>query len=170
LPSRDCKQVCLALVVSREGMLIGYEVFAGNPERGKVRSPQMRQQVGRARARRLYVGTAAEVLSLGDGQTYISSGLLPYRESSARITRSPIVLVDTSRSNDKPSRMDANHREWWCPARVTPHCSVHPRPLAPPDTRALSTNVQSAVQASRSVRMTMPMSASLGIYARKGAR
>jgi hypothetical protein len=26
----DCKQVCLALVVSREGMPIGYEVFAGN--------------------------------------------------------------------------------------------------------------------------------------------
>jgi transposase len=27
---RDCPQVCLALVVSREGMPIGYEVFAGN--------------------------------------------------------------------------------------------------------------------------------------------
>lgn len=26
----DCKQVCLALVVSREGMPLGYEVFAGN--------------------------------------------------------------------------------------------------------------------------------------------
>jgi transposase len=26
----DCKQVCLALVVNREGMPIGYEVFAGN--------------------------------------------------------------------------------------------------------------------------------------------
>ncbi len=66
---RDCKQVCLALVVSREGMPIGYEVFAGNPERGEVRSPQMRPPIGRARARRLYVGTAAEVLSLGDDGT-----------------------------------------------------------------------------------------------------
>jgi len=27
---RDCKQVCVALVVSREGMPLGYEVFAGN--------------------------------------------------------------------------------------------------------------------------------------------
>lgn len=26
----DCKQVCIALVVSREGMPVGYEVFAGN--------------------------------------------------------------------------------------------------------------------------------------------
>ena len=26
----DCKQVCIALVVSREGMPLGYEVFAGN--------------------------------------------------------------------------------------------------------------------------------------------
>src|SRR5437899_5339004 len=26
----DCKQVCLALVVTREGMRLGYEVFAGN--------------------------------------------------------------------------------------------------------------------------------------------
>src|SRR5439155_396928 len=26
----DCKQVCLALVVTREGMPLGYEVFAGN--------------------------------------------------------------------------------------------------------------------------------------------
>src|SRR5208283_1664340 len=26
----DCKQVCIALVVSREGMPIGYELFAGN--------------------------------------------------------------------------------------------------------------------------------------------
>jgi len=26
----DCKQVCLALVVSREGLPFGYEVFAGN--------------------------------------------------------------------------------------------------------------------------------------------
>jgi hypothetical protein len=29
-PRADCKQVCLALVVSPEGMPIGYEVFAGN--------------------------------------------------------------------------------------------------------------------------------------------
>ena len=27
---RDCKQVCIALVVTREGMPLGYEVFAGN--------------------------------------------------------------------------------------------------------------------------------------------
>ena len=26
----DCKQVCIALVVTREGMPLGYEVFAGN--------------------------------------------------------------------------------------------------------------------------------------------
>ena len=26
----DCKQVCLALVVTREGMPVGYELFAGN--------------------------------------------------------------------------------------------------------------------------------------------
>ncbi|MDF0675727.1 MAG: hypothetical protein P0120_15615 [Nitrospira sp.] len=26
----DCKQVCLALVVTREGVPLGYEVFAGN--------------------------------------------------------------------------------------------------------------------------------------------
>ena len=26
----DCKQVCLALVVTRAGMPVGYEVFAGN--------------------------------------------------------------------------------------------------------------------------------------------
>jgi transposase len=26
----DCKQVCIALVVSREGIPLGYEVFAGN--------------------------------------------------------------------------------------------------------------------------------------------
>jgi hypothetical protein len=53
---RDCKQICLALVVSRKGMPIGDEVFAGNPERGEVRSPQMRPPIGRARARRLDVG------------------------------------------------------------------------------------------------------------------
>ena len=136
---RHCDHACAqpAIVIER----------AGNPERGEVRSLQMRQQIGRARARRL-----------------------PYRESSARITRSPIVLVDTSRSNDKPSRMDANHREWWCPARVTPHRSVRPRPLSAARYAAVSTNVRSAVEASRSVRMTMSMSASLGIYARKGAR
>jgi transposase len=32
----DCKQVCIALVVSREGMPLGYEVFAGN--RGDVKT------------------------------------------------------------------------------------------------------------------------------------
>ena len=26
----DCKQVCIAMVVTREGMPLGYEVFAGN--------------------------------------------------------------------------------------------------------------------------------------------
>ena len=26
----DCKQICIALVVTREGMPLGYEVFAGN--------------------------------------------------------------------------------------------------------------------------------------------
>ena len=26
----DCKQVCIALVVSREGLPLGYEIFAGN--------------------------------------------------------------------------------------------------------------------------------------------
>jgi transposase len=26
----DCKQVCIALVVTRDGMPLGYEVFAGN--------------------------------------------------------------------------------------------------------------------------------------------
>jgi len=29
----DCKQVCIALVVSREGLPLGYEVFAGQPGR-----------------------------------------------------------------------------------------------------------------------------------------
>ena len=27
---RDCKQVCIALVVSKHGIPLGYEVFAGN--------------------------------------------------------------------------------------------------------------------------------------------
>ena len=29
-PRRDCKQVCIGLVVTREGIPLGYEVFAGN--------------------------------------------------------------------------------------------------------------------------------------------
>ena len=32
----DCKQVCIALVVSREGMPLGYEVFAGNTSDSKT--------------------------------------------------------------------------------------------------------------------------------------
>ena len=35
----DCKQVCIGLVVTKEGMPIGYEVFEGNTFEGAERTP-----------------------------------------------------------------------------------------------------------------------------------
>src|SRR5207247_3248498 len=58
----DCKQVCLALVVTREGMPLGYEVFAGN--RTDVTTGE---EIGEAMEAR--EGVAQRIWVMGRGMT-----------------------------------------------------------------------------------------------------
>lgn len=52
----DCKQVCIALVVSREGMPLGYEVFAGNTRESTTLKTILEKMESRyGQARRIWV-------------------------------------------------------------------------------------------------------------------
>ncbi len=52
----DCKQVCIGLVVSRDGMPLGYEVFAGNRTDGTTLEEVVETMEGRyGRAERIWV-------------------------------------------------------------------------------------------------------------------
>ena len=58
----DCKQVCIALVVTREGMPLGYEVFAGN----RVDVTTVKEIVGTMEAR---YGNAQRIWVMDRGMT-----------------------------------------------------------------------------------------------------
>jgi transposase len=95
----DCKQVCLALVVTREGMPLGYELFAGN--RPDVTTVEEIVETMEAR-----YGMAQRIWVMDRGM--ISEDTLSWLQASGRR-----YLVGTPRSElRKWARQIADAREW----------------------------------------------------------
>src|SRR5207253_1599996 len=95
----DCKQVCIALVVTREGMPLGYEVFAGN----RVDVTTVQEIVGTMEAR---YGSAQRIWVMDRGMT--SAKNLAWLKQTGRR-----YLIGTSRSEIKQwSRQLAEARDW----------------------------------------------------------
>ena len=95
----DCKQVCLALVVTREGMPLGYEVFAGN----RVDVTTVQEIVGTMETR---YGSAQRIWVMDRGMT--SAKNLAWLKQTGRR-----YLIGTSRSEIKQwSRQLATARDW----------------------------------------------------------
>jgi transposase len=95
----DCKQVCLALVVTREGMPLGYEVFAGN--RTDVTTVEEIVEAMEAR-----YGLAQRIWVMDRGMTS-EDNLSWLRESGRR------YLVGTPKSElRKWARLIADARDW----------------------------------------------------------
>ena len=95
----DCSQVCIALVVTREGMPLGYEVFAGN----RVDVTTVQQIVGTMEAR---YGSAQRIWVMDRGMT--SAKNLAWLKKTGRR-----YLIGTSRSEIKQwSRQLAEARDW----------------------------------------------------------
>jgi transposase len=95
----DCKQVCIALVVTREGMPLGYEVFAGN----RVDVTTVQEMVGTMEAR---YGSAQRIWVMDRGMTS-KKNLAWLRKTGRR------YLIGTSRGEIKRwSREIAAARDW----------------------------------------------------------
>src|SRR5213594_2533391 len=95
----DCKQVCLALVVTRDGMPLGYEVFAGN----RVDVTTVQEIVEAMEAR---YGLAQRIWVMDRGMT--SAKNLAWLKQTGRR-----YLIGTSRSEIKQwSRQLAEARDW----------------------------------------------------------
>src|SRR6266852_3726938 len=95
----DCKQVCLALVVTREGMPVGYEVFAGN--RADVTTVEEIVEAMEAR-----YGLAQRIWVMDRGMTS-ADNVAWLRETSRR------YLVGTPKSElRKWARAIADARDW----------------------------------------------------------
>ena len=95
----DCPQVCIALVVTREGMPLGYEVFAGN----RVDVTTVQEIVGTMEAR---YGIAQRIWVMDRGMT--SAKNLAWLKKTGRR-----YLIGTSRSEIKRwSRQLAEARDW----------------------------------------------------------
>ena len=95
----DCKQVCLALVVTREGMPVGYEVFAGN--RADVTTVEEIVEAMEAR-----YGLAQRIWVMDRGMTS-ADNLEWLRETGRR------YLVGTPKSElRKWARAIADARDW----------------------------------------------------------
>jgi len=95
----DCPQVCIALVVTREGMPLGYEVFAGN----RVDVTTVQEIVGTMEAR---YGSAQRIWVMDRGMT--SAQNLAWLKQTGRR-----YLIGTSRSEIKQwSHQLAEARDW----------------------------------------------------------
>jgi len=95
----DCKQVCLALVVTREGMPVGYEVFAGNRTDVTTVEEIVEAMEGR-------YGVAQRIWVMDRGMTS-EDNLAWLRETGRR------YLVGTSKSElRKWARAIAEARDW----------------------------------------------------------
>ena len=95
----DCRQVCLALVVTREGMPLGYELFAGN----RTDVTTVREIVGTMEAR---YGLAHRIWVMDRGMTS-AANLTWLRESQRR------YLVGTPKSElRKWARQLADAADW----------------------------------------------------------
>jgi transposase len=95
----DCKQVCLALVVTREGMPLGYELFAGN----KTDVTTVQEIVGTMEAR---YGLADRIWVMDRGMTS-ADNLAWLRETERR------YLVGTPKSElRKWARQIAEAQDW----------------------------------------------------------
>jgi transposase len=99
----DCKQVCLALVVAREGMPLGYEVFAGN----RVGVTTVEEVVSAMEAR---YGKADRVWVMDRGM--VSEENLAWLRGQRRR-----YLVGTPRSELKRFAAALAEREGWRPVR-----------------------------------------------------
>ncbi len=111
----DCKQVCLALVVTREGMPLGYEVFAGN--RTDVTTVEEIVEAMEAR-----YGVAQRIWVMDRGMT--SEDNLEWLRSGGRR-----YLVGTPKSElRKWARLIADARDW-----RTVRDGVEAKPCAGPD-------------------------------------
>jgi hypothetical protein len=96
----DCAQVCIALVVTREGMPLGYEVFAGN----RVDVTTVEEIVGTMEAR---YGSAQRIWVMDRGMT--SEKNLAWLRQGGRH-----YLIGTSRGEiRKWSRELAEARDWY---------------------------------------------------------
>jgi transposase len=95
----DCKQVCIALVVTREGMPLGYEVFDGN----RTDVTTVEEIVGTMEAR---YGIANRIWVMDRGMT--SAGNIAWLQQTKRR-----YLVGTPKSElRKWSRQIAEARDW----------------------------------------------------------
>ncbi|HUO70617.1 MAG TPA: IS1634 family transposase [Solirubrobacteraceae bacterium] len=95
----DCKQVCIALVVTREGIPLGYEVFAGN----RVDVTTVEEIVGTMEAR---YGMANRIWVMDRGMT--SADNVAWLQQTGRR-----YLIGTSKSELKRfSREIAEARDW----------------------------------------------------------
>ena len=95
----DCKQVCIALVVTRAGIPLGYEVFAGN----RVDVTTVEEIVGAMESR---FGLAERIWVMDRGMTS-EANLAWLRESGRR------YLIGTARQEMKKwSREIAETRDW----------------------------------------------------------
>jgi hypothetical protein len=96
----DCKQVCIALVVTREGMPLGYEVFAGN----RVDVTTVEEIVETMEAR---FGLAQRIWVMDRGMVS-EENLTRLQEDGRR------YLIGTARGEiRKWSRQLAEERDWW---------------------------------------------------------
>jgi Transposase DDE domain len=111
----DCKQVCLALVVTREGMPLGYEVFAGN----RTDVTTVEEIVDAMEAR---YGVAQRIWVMDRGMT--SQDNLEWLRAGGRR-----YLVGTPKSEvRKWARQIADAREW-----RTVRAGVEAKPCVGPD-------------------------------------
>ena len=95
----DCKQVCIALVVTREGMPLGYAVFAGN----RTDVTTVEESVGKMEAR---YGLAQRIWVMDRGMT--SAEKLAWLKQSGRR-----YLIGTARSElGKWARVIAEAGDW----------------------------------------------------------
>ena len=95
----DCKQVCLALVVTRDGMPLGYEVFPGN----RVDVTTVKEIVGTMEAR---YGLAQRIWVMDRGM--VSADNIAWLQTTGRR-----YLVGTAKSDlRKWAREIADERDW----------------------------------------------------------
>ena len=110
----DCKQVCIALVVTRAGMPLGYEVFAGN----RVDVTTVKEIVGTMEAR---YGSAQRIWVMDRGM--ISAKNLAWLKQSGRR-----YLIGTARSEVKKWSRELAEARDWSPVRDGVEAKLCPGP------------------------------------------
>lgn len=110
----DCKQVCIALVVTREGMPLGYEVFAGN----RADATTVKEIVGTMEAR---YGTPNRVWVMDRGMTS-AENLAWLRQTGRR------YLIGTAKSELRKWASQISQAKDWITVRDGIEVKVCPGP------------------------------------------